>query len=396
MRIAFVVPDDSTSWFYYRDLMAELGRRGAEVTVISRPGEYVSLLDRVGINHIPVRYERFVSPAADARLFKSFLRIFHAQQFDVVQNITVKANLYGAAAAAFARVPVIINTVEGAGILWSDPSSPSVQSMRFAVETGLKLLKPHIRLYWFVNECDMNLYTRRGLANSDKAVVSITTGVDCCHFDFERVRGNIEAFRLELGGDSRVPLVTMVAGRLLKSKGIETFIEIAARLRSNGVRARMLLVGPEENEHPDALPHDVLVKAVESGSIEWLGFRDDVPTIYGASDVVVTTTTYAEGVPKSIVEPMALSRAVVAVRIPSVEEVVTDGKDALLMPPGDSARGAELIAALLADRSLANRMGAAARETVTSRYETVSSARKSVDDVYVERLGLSLGKVIPA
>jgi glycosyltransferase involved in cell wall biosynthesis len=396
VRIAFVVPDDSTSWLYYGDLMTELGRRGAQVTVISQPGDYVRLLKHAGISHIPVQYERFVSPVADARLFTSFLRIFRSHRFDVVQNITVKANLYGAAAAKFARIPVVINTVEGAGILWSDQSRLSVESMRIAVEVGLKLLKPHIRLYWFVNECDMKLYTARRLVDSANAVVSITTGVDCNHFDIERVRGQIDAFRSEIDGDPQLPVVTMVAGRLLKSKGIETFIDIAARLRANGVRARVLLVGPEEREHPDALSHDVIARAVESGLIQWLGFRDDVATIYGASDVVVTTTTYAEGVPKSIVEPMALSRAVVAVRIPSVEEVATDGKDALLIPPGDSARGAELVALLLADRALAQRIGNAARETVRSRYETASSARQSVDDVYVRRLSLPLSKVTSA
>jgi glycosyltransferase involved in cell wall biosynthesis len=63
-------------------------------------------------------------------------------------------------------------------------------------------------------------------------------------------------------------------------------------------------------------------------------------------------------------EYMASGRAIVASDLPSIREVLHDGVDALLVPPGDPTALAAAIQRILDDRDLARRLAAAALKAV--------------------------------
>ena len=383
MRIAFVAPDDWTVWLFYRHLIAVLTELGAQITVFSAPGPYVSRLRDLGVLHQPVPYARFVSPLRDLRLLRSLRNALSLQAFDVVQNFTVKANLYGALAAAAAGVRTIINTVEGAGLLYSGVPNRRVRAIRALVESGLRHVRPRVSRYWFVNEHDRDLFVERRLATADQSVVAIATGVDTNQFDPDAVpRQAVEAFRAELMVPSHIPLVTMVAGRLLRSKGIVEFIAMARRLREAGVEAQAVLVGPEEPSHPDALPRSVVDAAVRERLVRWLPFREDIPTVYASSDVVVATMYYAEGTPKGVMEGMAMERAVVCSDLPSTRPLVTPGRDGLLVPPKAVPELTDAVAWLLQVPERREALGHEARQTAIVRLDADKAARAGVDAVY--------------
>lgn len=385
LRIAFVIPDDSTAWLYYHHLIEALLNGGAEVTVFSTPGPFVARLEEVGAGHVAVHYERFISPLRDVSLLRELRQAFIRRRFDVVQNFTVKANLYGTLAAISADVPTIINTVEGAGILWSDSPSPKIKLLRTMVEAGLRRVRPRIFRYWFVNAHDRNHFVKRGLALRERSVVAISTGVDTDDFNPNAVpAAAIEAFRSELEIPAGIPVITMVAGRLLRSKGVETFIEIARRLREAGIAGRAVLIGPEDPGHPDALDLSIVQRAVEDGLVRWTGFRGDIATVYASSDVVVVPTTYAEGVAKSVVEPMAMAKPVVCFRTPAIEEMVYSGVDSILVATGDTDALLNAVVDLLQNESRRAEIGSAARAAVLERFDAQKQAERAADRVYGE------------
>ncbi|MEO5903181.1 MAG: glycosyltransferase [Gemmatimonadaceae bacterium] len=383
MRIGFVVPDDATAWLYYRHLMEALTEAGAEITVLSAPGPYVERIKNSGFRHVALPYARFVTPLSDIRLAMALRKEFVRHRFDVVQNFTVKANLYGAWAAASAGVPAIINTVEGAGILWSTNPSKRVRLMRDAVEAGLKLLRRYILLYWFVNRHDRDLFVRREIATVDRSIVAISTGVDTDTFNAAAVSAkSLDALRQEIGIAPGVPVLTMVAGRLLRSKGVEAFVELGRQLRSAGIRVQLVLVGPEEADHPDALDRAIVTGAVGDGLLVWTGYRDDIPAIYALSDIVVVPTTYAEGIAKSVVEPMAMALPVICSFTPAIDEMVEAGVDAIVLPANDDKALFDAVMKLLTDEALRNRIGAAARRSVELRFDARREATAAAHRVY--------------
>jgi glycosyltransferase involved in cell wall biosynthesis len=88
-----------------------------------------------------------------------------------------------------------------------------------------------------------------------------------------------------------------------------------------------------------------------------------VDAIIPCLDVLVLTSLW-EGLPRVFPQAMAAGRPVVAYRVESASEAVTEGVTGHLVAPGDYAGAAARIAQLLLDPALARRMGAAGRERV--------------------------------
>jgi glycosyltransferase involved in cell wall biosynthesis len=107
------------------------------------------------------------------------------------------------------------------------------------------------------------------------------------------------------------------------------------------------------------------------------GYRQDVPEIVAASDVIVLPSDRFEGVPQVILQSLAMGRAVVASPIGGIPEVVHHEKTGLLCPAGDSSAFADAIARLLADPDLRQRLGAAGRELVLSRYSSTAMCERT-------------------
>jgi glycosyltransferase involved in cell wall biosynthesis len=98
-------------------------------------------------------------------------------------------------------------------------------------------------------------------------------------------------------------------------------------------------------------------------------------------DVFVLSSRH-EGLSIALVEAMALGRPVVVTRVGGLPEVVDDGQEGLLVPPGDPAALAAGIAALLGDGDLRRRMGEAARRR--ARGLDVRHAVRRTEELYAE------------
>ncbi|KUP96719.1 glycosyltransferase [Thermobifida cellulosilytica] len=99
-------------------------------------------------------------------------------------------------------------------------------------------------------------------------------------------------------------------------------------------------------------------------SVEWRGTTSDVPGALRDASVLVQSSR-GEGFPLVLLEAMACAVPCVAFDCaPGVREIVTDGEDGLLAPPGDTWALAERLARVMADRELRDRLGEQARRSV--------------------------------
>jgi glycosyltransferase involved in cell wall biosynthesis len=80
-------------------------------------------------------------------------------------------------------------------------------------------------------------------------------------------------------------------------------------------------------------------------------------------DIMVFPSLFSEGCPISMLEAMALGRAVIASRVAAIPEIVRDGENGLLVEPGSSSEIADAIRRLVHDPALAQRIGEGARAT---------------------------------
>jgi glycosyltransferase involved in cell wall biosynthesis len=102
---------------------------------------------------------------------------------------------------------------------------------------------------------------------------------------------------------------------------------------------------------------------------------EDLPPVYALMDVFVHPSLH-DGMPNAVLEAMACARPVVGAAAGGIPDVVRDGADGVLVPPGDAARLADAIEGLLDDRPRAARLGDAARARVARDFTPEAEARR--------------------
>ncbi|HVZ49820.1 MAG TPA: glycosyltransferase, partial [Gemmatimonadaceae bacterium] len=105
------------------------------------------------------------------------------------------------------------------------------------------------------------------------------------------------------------------------------------------------------------------------------GFRDDVPTLLRAADVVVHSSVYPEPFGRVVVEGMLAGRPVIAANAGGVPEIVTDGDTGILVPPGDPAALAAALRRVTADPAAAAAMGARGRARAREVFSVAAMVR---------------------
>ena len=178
------------------------------------------------------------------------------------------------------------------------------------------------------------------------------------------------------------PVVALV-GRIAPWKGQDVFLRAAALVLGRRPDVRFRLVGAAlfgEDAHERGL-HALAAELGVAGHVDFLGFRDDVPTVIAGADVLVHASTLGEPFGQVVIEGMAAARPVVATDAGAIPEIVASGETGLLVPPGDAAAMAEAITALLEDPARARAMGAAGRERVRDHF-TAAHTRDRVQALY--------------
>ena len=131
------------------------------------------------------------------------------------------------------------------------------------------------------------------------------------------------------------------------------------------------LVGPFDG-NPAAVSAGEIAAAAARGDIEFHGPAQDVrPHLAGCH--VYVLPSYREGTPRSVLEAMAVGRAIITTDAPGCRETVASGYNGLLVPARDSgALAAAMLNLIAAPAGEVERMGTASRQLATSKYDVVT------------------------
>jgi glycosyltransferase involved in cell wall biosynthesis len=171
------------------------------------------------------------------------------------------------------------------------------------------------------------------------------------------------AARRELGLPAGVPVITTV-GRLTAIKQHRLFLDIVQQVALKHPALVALIVGDGE------LRTELEAYAASIGMAErvrFLGWRRDLATIYGATDVFLLTSRN-EGTPVALIEAMATAVPGVSTEVGGVKDVIDSPRVGLLAADGDVAALAAAVSRLLENPDERVAMGTAARAAVLGRY----------------------------
>jgi glycosyltransferase involved in cell wall biosynthesis len=178
------------------------------------------------------------------------------------------------------------------------------------------------------------------------------------------------ALRARLGLPAGATIAGIV-GRLQRWKGMHVFLDALARARKARPDLHGVIVGgPHETEprYLDELKAQAAALGI-GGSVSFAGFQPNPAEWMQAMDIVVHASD-REPFGIVIVEGMALGKPVIAGAEGGPTEIISDGEDGLLCPFGDAAALAAAVERLAADRTLAHRLGEAARKRAVEFSDT--------------------------
>jgi glycosyltransferase involved in cell wall biosynthesis len=141
--------------------------------------------------------------------------------------------------------------------------------------------------------------------------------------------------------------------------------------------ARFQLLGPLD-VNPSAISKDELDGWVASGAIEYLGRTPDVRPNLALAHVCVLPS-YGEGMPRSVLEAMAMARPVIVTDVPGCRETVVPGHNGFLVPVRDPVALADAMLRLIEEPGRLAEMGRESRRLAEERFDVRQVNRTIVD-----------------
>lgn len=187
------------------------------------------------------------------------------------------------------------------------------------------------------------------------------------------------------------PPTILAVGRLVEKKDLPCLVEACSLLRDQGVpyRCRIVGYGPDEARVRALIEKRGLDDLV---AVEGPLPQELLSCLYQRVDLValpakILTSGDRDGLPNVLVEAMACGLPVVSTPVSAIPELVEDGNNGLLVPPGQPQALAAALKRLLLDPSLRSRLGKNARLKVEQEFD----AEQGLD-----RLAQLFSRVLPA
>jgi glycosyltransferase involved in cell wall biosynthesis len=181
-----------------------------------------------------------------------------------------------------------------------------------------------------------------------------------------------------IGRDERRPgeLTIGTVALFRPRKGIEVLLRAMAGLVGRAPSVRLVAVGPFETPEYERSVRTLCRELGLEERVEWRGFQQDVAAELRRMDLLALPSLFGEGMPMVVLEAMAVGLPVVATRVEGVPEVVRDGRDGVLVAPGDAAALCEAIARLAAEPATLEVMGASGRQRQREVFSDVAMAER--------------------
>lgn len=349
---------------------------GWSVEILSTDEALSDHARREGVKLLPLDVIwREVKPWKDLCGLWRLFRHLRRNDYTLVHTHTTKAGFIGRIAAWAARVPIVVHTSHG--FAFHEASSKSKIAFFSVME---RIASWGCKRVVTVSHFHKTWGAALGIAPTKK-LVAIPNGIPDAWTGVQRDAQAVEKARAGCGV-SMDEFMIFTPGRLAPEKGLEDLIEstalVAARLPQ---RFKVVIAGEGALRHELELLID---KCGLAERVRLIGFREDIPKLLAAADLVVLPT-WREGLSIALLEAMALGCPIITTRIGSNREACADGQSAHLVDPKQPAQLAQAICDLVNDAGRRKQFAHNARQAYLEHY-THDRMLSGYHNLYLELL----------
>lgn len=295
-----------------------------------------------------------INPFKEIYTFISIFKFFRKFKPDIVHLITIKAYLYGGIAARLLKVPCVVSAIAGLGVLFNQDKLVNFFRKKFFFLIFSFSLNHSNQIVIVQNTDDQNTLINWLGISKNKIKLIQGSGVDLSKF-----KKLIEP---------KSEITVCLASRLLKDKGIFDYLSAVNILNKRKVKAKYLLAGEIDLGNPHSLTEEDIKDIANKKNVKILGHQENIQELYYKSHIVCLPSYYGEGLPKTLIEASAASRAIVTTDHTGCREAIIPNKTGLLVPIKNPIKLANAIEWLIKNPKKRIEMGKAGRKLAEKNF----------------------------
>lgn len=310
-------------------------------------------LQAMGVSFRPYPVERNgLNPIADLKTLQSLRSTFKTLQPTAVLAYTIKPVIWGALASRAVPHTRFYALITGLGFAFQGETRK--RRLLIKLVTGLyRIALKRAERVIFQNPDNLNEFVQRGIIPAEKCALVNGSGVDITHYPFSPLPKGKPTF--------------LAIGRLLGEKGFREYAQAAKIVKARYPDTTFQLLGGEDPS-PDGIPLTEVQTWHEQGILQYLGSTNDVRPYMQQCHIYVLPS-YHEGMPRTVLEAMAIGRPILTTDVPGCRETVTNGDNGYLVPKADAQALAERMIWFIEHRDQWQRMEQLSRKLAEEKYD---------------------------
>lgn len=353
-------------------LVDEMTAQGYEVHIACFVDEIGTSLQQKGyvVHHIP--FKRNVNIFSHLTSLIKLIQLMKKQKYAIVHTHTPVASLIGRLAAKICKTPLVVYTAHG--FYFHEHMRKVAYFLFYSLEKiWAKLFTDFL---FFQSMEDYQLAMDKKFKHPSKLLL-ISNGVSRVKFN----PAQYDTHELKKQYRMEDHFVFTFIGRIVTEKGIRELIEAFTMMSSKWSHVMLMVIGGESLGDRDVVRINEIVRALPMETqqkILLMGFQNNIPEWLALSDVFVLPS-YREGLPRSIIEAMAMGKPIIATTIRGCRELVTDGRNGYLCTPKSTTSLLSAMEKIVENAPQKEAMGRTSRKLFLKHYDEQVVLNKQMD-----------------
>lgn len=368
MKILVVSHHSGSLVNFRRELLNKMIELGHEVIAIAPDNSVKDELRKMNIKlEVAPVDKQGLSIVGNMKYLFNIIKCIRKHKVDLVFSYTVKPIVFGAIASLFTRCNRFYTMVEGLGGVFTEPISKKKLVLQYIIKKLYWISFKISKKVFLLNTDDLNYLTKRRILEKGKAVIIPGIGVDLDRYK-----------KVSLPNEPSF----LIIARLIYSKGVIDFCEAAEIVKKSHPEVKFNVLGGYDNKD-DAIPQSKIEYYVGRKIISYLGETKDVRPFIQKSLVFVLPSYYREGLPRTIVEAMAMGRPIITTDNVGCRDTVTDGVNGYIIPIQDSNVLAEKMKVMIENYELCKNMAMKSHDICRQRYDV-----NNINNIVISEMNL--------
>ena len=353
MKILIIAPKTSSLLNFRGDLIKAISNKDNEVIAIGPESGFEKELENVGAKFFQINLKKNSTSILDnIQYLKDLVKIMKKEQPDKIFAYTIKPIIFGSIAGKRAKVKEIYSMVTGLGYVYA-VNTLKTKILRIICGIGYKLAFKYSTKVIFQNKDDKSEFIKRRYLKEEKCEVVDGSGV------------NLERFKRN---DLPKENVFLMVSRILKLKGVKEYFEAAKIVKEKYPKTEFLYVGAEDKTQA-ALKLEEVQEYMDNKIVNYCGETSDVPFYIQKCSAFVLPSYYREGIPRTLLEALAMGRPIITTETVGCKETVVDGVNGFFVPIKDSKALAEKMIYMIENRDKLQSMSDKSFEYCKERFD---------------------------